>query len=153
MANLTSGTGGTRRSKRLGAALMLAITLGSCSHGGQQTADALTPPSYELILPIPPRASRPVAPPQALAANVAALGANFQGKLGIAVSSVDRGWTVQSNGDTRLPQQSVSKLWVAMTVLDFRDAGRLRLEDPVTIRREDLTLFHQPVAALVKGDG
>ena len=32
----------------------------------------------------------------------------------------------------RLPQQSVSKLWVAMTVLDLRDQGRLRLDDPVT---------------------
>ena len=153
LVDVMADMGRRRRTRRLAAALMLALTLGSCSHGGQQTADTLTPPSYQLTLPIPPRTPKPVAPPQALAANVAALGANFQGKLGIAVSSVDQGWTVQSNGDTRLPQQSVSKLWVAMTVLDFRDAGRLRLEDPVTIRREDLTLFHQPVAALVKGDG
>ncbi len=141
LVDVMADMGRRRRTRRLAAALMLALTLGSCSHGGQQTADTLTPPSYQLTLPIPPRTPKPVAPPQALAANVAALGANFQGKLGIAVSSVDQGWTVQSNGDTRLPQQSVSKLWVAMTVLDFRDAGRLRLEDPVTIRREDLTFF------------
>jgi beta-lactamase class A len=38
-----------------------------------------------------------------------------------------------------------------MTVLDLRDSGRLRLDDPVTVRREDLTLFHQPIAALIKG--
>jgi beta-lactamase class A len=47
----------------------------------------------------------------------------------------------------------VSKLWVAMTVLDLRDQGRLKLDDPITVRTEDLTLFHQPVAALIKGDG
>lgn len=159
LGDLTAGTDKKRGDGRTGAtwrsvaALLFAATLGSCSHGGQQTASALTPPSYQLILPVPPREPKPVAAPQALVANVAALGANFQGKIGIAVRSIDRGWTVQSNGDTRLPQQSVSKLWVAMTVLDFRDSGRLRLEDPVTIRREDLTLFHQPVAALVKGEG
>ena len=39
-----------------------------------------------------------------------------------------------------------------MTVLDLRDSGSLRLDDPVTVRREDLTLFHQPIAALVKGE-
>ncbi len=147
-------TADTGTSRRFAAALALALTLGSCGHGGQpQIADILSPAAYQLILPVPPRAPKPVAPPQALLANVTTLGTNFRGKVGIAVHSIDRGWTVQSNGDTRLPQQSVSKLWVAMTVLDFRDSGRLKLEDPVTIRREDLTLFHQPVAALVKGDG
>jgi beta-lactamase class A len=81
------------------------------------------------------------------------LGRSFQGRVGIAVTSVDKGWTVDSNGMLRLPQQSVSKLWVAMTVLDYRDSGRLRLDDPVTVTREDLTVFHQPIASLVKGEG
>jgi beta-lactamase class A len=40
-----------------------------------------------------------------------------------------------------------------MTVLDMRDSGRLKLEDPVTLTRNDLTLFHQPVAMLITGDG
>lgn len=141
----------TRRSV---AALVLVAMLGSCAYGNEkQLAASMPAPTYQLILPVPPRAPKLVAAPQGLVANVATLGANFQGKVGIAVHSIDQGWTVQSNGETRMPQQSVSKLWVAMTVLDFRDAGRLKLDDPVTIRREDLTLFHQPVAALVKGDG
>lgn len=89
--------------------------------------------------------------PAALRQSIDLIGRMFQGKVGIAVQSVDNGWIVQSNGDVRLPQQSVSKLWVAMTVLDLRDAGRLRLDDPISVTREDLTVFHQPLAALVKG--
>ena len=49
---------------------------------------------------------------------------DFGGKVGIAVKSIDDDWTVEANGDVKLPQQSVSKLWVAMTVLDARDAGQ-----------------------------
>ena len=104
-------------------------------------------------VPAPVPAPRPPAAPAALASNVQLLAAQFGGRVGIAVRSIDRGWLVTANGDARLPQQSVSKLWVAMTILDFRDAGRLKLDDPVTVTREDLTLFHQPIAAMVKGSG
>ncbi|KQS03178.1 serine hydrolase [Sphingomonas sp. Leaf357] len=152
--NLNIFTASNSFTRRSVAVLVLVAMLGSCAYGNdKQLADAMSAPAYQLILPVPPRAPKFVAAPQALVANVTTLGTNFQGKVGIAVHSIDQGWTVQSNGETRMPQQSVSKLWVAMTVLDFRDAGRLKLDDPVTIRREDLTLFHQPVAALVKGDG
>ena len=101
---------------------------------------------------MPAPAPKPRAP-EALTANIAALGRSFDGRVGIAVRSIDQGWMVESNGDVRLPQQSVSKLWVAMTVLDALDSGRLRLDDPIVLTRDDFTLFHQPVAALVKGDG
>lgn len=152
--NLSIFTASNSNTRRTVAALGLLAMLGSCAYGNEkQLAASLPAPTYQLILPVPPRPPKPVAAPQGLVANVATLRANFQGKVGIAVHSIDQGWTVQSNGETRMPQQSVSKLWVAMTVLDFRDSGRLKLDDPVTIRREDLTLFHQPVAALVKGDG
>jgi len=78
---------------------------------------------------------------------------NFDGLVGVAVTSVQDGWIVTSNDAARpMPQQSVSKLWVTMTVLDAVDQGRIRLDDPLTITRADFTLFHQPVAALVKGD-
>jgi beta-lactamase class A len=39
------------------------------------------------------------------------------------------------------PQQSVSKLWVAITALDMVDKGRVRLDDKVTMGRSDLTCF------------
>jgi beta-lactamase class A len=73
--------------------------------------------------------------------------------VGISVRSLDWGWQIDANGNRRMPQQSVSKLWVAMTVLDARDRGKLTLDDPVTLTRENLTVFHQPIAALVVRDG
>ena len=103
-----------------------------------------------IVQPLPPP---PAAAPVALVALVQSLTRDFGGKVGIAIKSLDDDWTVESNGDLKLPQQSVSKLWVAMTVLDARDAGKLTLDDPITVRREDLTLFNQPIAALVKDDG
>jgi len=96
----------------------------------------------------------PVTPaPPALDGIIQSLGRSFNGQVGIAVQSVDNGWTISYNGGRRFPQQSVSKLWVAMAMLDAVDRGRITLTTPVTIRPQDLTLFHQPIAAMVKADG
>jgi beta-lactamase class A len=116
------------------------------------SAGRVAQPAYSVSVPVPPP-SRRVAPPQPLVASIHALANQFDGKVGIAVQSVNQGWTVSSNGDTLMPQQSVSKLWVAITMLDLRDQGKLRLDDPITITKADLTLFHQPVASLVDEDG
>ena len=88
-------------------------------------------------------------PPPALVSVVRNLGQSFNGKVGIAVRRVGSDWTVAWNGNALFPQQSVSKLWVSMTFLDAVDRGKLRLTDTTTITRRDLTLFHQPTAALV----
>lgn len=131
----------------------MAAALCACGHDARVHVVALpAPPMVPLPRMSQPPAPRPIVAPAALVANVTAVGRNFDGRVGIAVRSIDQGWTVDCNGDGLLPQQSVSKLWVAMTVLDLRDAGRLTLDDPVTLRRDDLTLFHQPIAALIKGD-
>src|SRR5689334_11891753 len=88
-----------------------------------------------------------------LEARVRELGRNFDGEVGIAVREVDGDWSTSWNGRRFFPQQSVSKFWVALTALNAVDAGVLDLNQPVTIRREDLTLFHQPVAAEVGPNG
>jgi beta-lactamase class A len=137
------------------AALAMATALCACGHDTRvHVAAAPPPPPYQVVIAVPPPVVRaaPTAP-QPLVASITALGKTFNGRVGIAVRSIDQGWSVDSQGDQRMPQQSVSKLWVAMTVLDFRDAGRLKLDDPITLTREDITLFHQPVAALIKADG
>ena len=113
-------------------------------------ATAAPPVAYRISMAVPAPAPRP---PAGLVATVDALRRDFNGTVGIAIRSIDKGWSVEANGGVLLPQQSVSKLWVAMAVLDYRDAGRLTLDDPVTVTREDLTLFHQPIAAMVRGDG
>ena len=55
--------------------------------------------------------------------------------------------------DELYPQQSVSKLGVSITALDAVDKGRVSLNDQVTLTRDDLTLFHQPIAAKILGGG
>lgn len=92
-------------------------------------------------------------PSPALVSVVRNLGQSFHGKVGIAVRRIGSDWTVAWNGNALFPQQSISKLWVSMTFLDAVDRGRLRLTDTTTITRNDLTLFHQPSAVLVKNGG
>lgn len=134
---------------------MAAAILVGCGVGPPPTGSSRAPqaaPAYVVAIPVP--AVRPRAPdraPRLLANQIDALIRNFPGTAGVAIRAVDEGWTVESGGRRRLPQQSVSKLWVAMTLLDRRDAGRIRLDDPVTVTAQDLTLFHQPIASLVKG--
>ena len=97
-------------------------------------------------------APRPVQAPAFLRDRVNTLGRQFDGRVGIAVRSVDQGWSVGWKADELYPQQSVSKLWVAITALDAVDKGRVKLDDKVTLSRSDLTLFHQPIAAKVLGN-
>jgi len=107
----------------------------------------LPPPATPNVVAVP--TSRPS---PALVSTIQTLGQQFNGTVGIAVERVDAGWTVAHNGNKLFPQQSVSKLWVAMTMFDAIDRGKLALDRQVTIKQSDLTLFHQPIAAMVKGD-
>lgn len=114
---------------------------------------SLLPSDYVDRMAVPdPAPLRPA--PLALRTSIDRLRDAFDGLAGISIRSVDEGWVVDSTDAKRpMPQQSVSKLWVTMSVLDAIDQGRLTLDTPVTIRREDLTLFHQPIAALVTANG
>lgn len=78
---------------------------------------------------------------------------SFNGMSGIAVKSVDEGWEAQWRGDRLFPQQSVSKTWVALTVLDKADKGELDLNRRVTISRDDLTLWSSGTTARVIKNG
>ena len=88
-----------------------------------------------------------------LEAQVRTVGQAFNGDIGIAVRDVQSGWTASYDGDTFFPQQSVSKFWVALTAFDKADRGELSMTAPVTVRREDMTLFHQPIAAQLGASG
>jgi beta-lactamase class A len=81
------------------------------------------------------------------------LGKEFDGRVGIAVKSVDSGWSTDWRGAELFPQQSVSKMWVSITAMDAVDKGRVSLNDRVTLGRGDLTLFHQPIAQNILGGG
>jgi beta-lactamase class A len=131
-----------------------AMLLGCGVHSDARTALYLPAPNYQVSFEAAAAAVKPTpSPPQTLANSITALTRNFPGVVGVAVTSIDEGWTAAANGDRKLPQQSVSKLWVAMTMLDAIDKGRFRLTDPVTITEADFTLFHQPIASLVGNGG
>lgn len=98
-------------------------------------------------------AVRTVPAPKQLADRIDALGSAFDGRVGIAVQSIDEGWETGWKDHELYPQQSVSKLWVSITALDALDRGKISLDDKVTLTKSDLTLFHQPIAAEVLKDG
>lgn len=141
--------------KALAAGMVLA-TLAACVPNAASNRRPVT----TTTLPAP---RPPAAPPTTLAATphapaalnreIGRLGAGFDGRAGIAVLDIAAGWAVSFNGDQPMPQQSVSKLWVAITALDALDRGAIRLTDPVVVTRDDLTLFHQPIRANVGATG
>jgi beta-lactamase class A len=94
----------------------------------------------------PKPAKLAVVAPKSLQDRITELGEAFDGHVGISVRSIDQGWTARWKATELYPQQSVSKLWVSITVLDAIDKGRLSLDQPVTLTKDDLTLFHQPIA-------
>jgi beta-lactamase class A len=120
----------------------------------QVSASAATQPSPSPSPPRPVPVAHAAAPaPRYIGDRVNELGRTFDGRVGIAVRSVDEGWSVGWKADELYPQQSVSKLWVSITALDAVDKGRVRLDDKVTLTKSDLTLFHQPIAEKILGGG
>lgn len=150
------------------AVTMSAAVLAGCVSAAiprpQQQA-AVRPPAGSVSVPIGqpvrstmPRPAGPIDPgfrsaPAGLTDRIYALWRAFPGKTGIAVQRIDGEWAIAQRGPELFPQQSVSKLWVTLAVLDAVDQGRLTLDQRVRIGPEDLTLFHQPLAARVRAEG
>ena len=88
-------------------------------------------------------------PVESLQRELDAITAAFPGTVGIAVTRTGCDWMAGTRLDRHFPQQSVSKLWVSLAVLDAVDGGTMQLDDPLAIRPQDLTLFHQPLRAEV----
>jgi beta-lactamase class A len=136
----------------LTAATLALVALGAATLGPAPTrwGAGEAPVDQWANLQLPPPVPQAPAP---LAAQIAALGAAFDGRAGIAVRDLEGGWTAAHDGEALYPQQSVSKLWVAVSVLDAVDRGVLSLDDPVLVRREDLSIFHQPIRDHVGRNG
>jgi len=131
--------------KRVGTALTLTA---AASIGASATGQA--PPQAQKA----PPAARPVPPaPAYIRDRVIELGRGFNGQVGIGVRSIDEGWSTGWKADELYPQQSVIKLWVSITAMDAVDHGKVSLDDKVTLGRDDLTVFHQPIRDLILGGG
>jgi len=100
----------------------------------------------------PARLRQPPAPPAPgdFQAQVEKLAAGYKEPVGIAVSEVAKGWTAAVDGDVTFPQQSVSKLWVALSVMQAVDEGRLSLDRTVEMGPEDRSVFYQPLASRIR---
>ncbi len=86
--------------------------------------------------------AKPAPPaPAAFQAELERLVAAYGEPVGIAVTDVTDGWTAQVAGQEEFPQQSVSKLWVALAVLKAVDEGALHLDQWVVMRKEDRSVF------------
>ena len=120
-------------------ALGLVTAVAITASATPRSSAASHPAQAARLVPKPPA-------PQYIADTIGQLGAGFDGRVGIAVQSIDEGWNTGWKANELYPQQSVSKLWVSITALDAVDKGRVTLDQPVTLTRDDLTLFHQPIA-------
>ncbi|WP_243406126.1 class A beta-lactamase [Sphingosinicella sp. YJ22] len=142
-------------------AATLAVAAGQQARAQQRPAPARSQRSVQPAqtlspAPAPSTAQLPLTERMARSAleeRVQELGHSFPGEVGIAVRDIETGYVASWNGGRLFPQQSVSKFWVSLTTLDAVDRGRLDLDRRVTVTRDDLTLFSQPIAQQVDADG
>lgn len=136
-------------------ALIAAILMATACVSSQETPGRQLPPVALPPKPIARPLPRPAAPvpqsvsPAALDRAIHALWAGFDGRTGIAIARAGASWLIEERGEELMPQQSVSKLWVALAVMDAIDKGQMNLADRVTLTRADLTIFNQPIAASI----
>ena len=108
------------------------------------------PPAPERVVYAPPPVRPTRAAPAAFQRDLDRIAQSFPGDVGIAVFDVSGGWLASYQGDRPFPQQSVSKVWVAVGLLDQVDRGVIDLGKSLTIGRQDLSAFNEPIQALVK---
>jgi beta-lactamase class A len=136
-------------------AFLLSSSLAACV---SPKRPPLVTPSYKPPVAVQPRPTSPAlrtpSLSPALDAAIDVSWHSFPGKTGVAVYSIDGGGAVVGKrlGEW-FPQQSVSKLWVTMTVLEQVDKGSLRLDQPILITRDDLAVFHSPLRDRVVAGG
>jgi len=137
----------TSRLERFGLGLLvLAAASVTASAASQTAAPKHSRPAAVAARPAPPA-------PQYIRDRINELGRGFDGRVGIAVTSIDEGWSAGWKANELYPQQSCSKLWVSIAAMDAIDKGKVSLDDQVTLTRGDLTVFHQPIAAAILGGG
>jgi beta-lactamase class A len=88
---------------------------------------------------------------EALQKDFEAIVQGFPGRVGVC--ALDRGRSACLNADEPFALQSVMKLLVGLAVMDAVDTRGWRLDESVTLHKEDLSLYVQPIANLVRERG
>jgi beta-lactamase class A len=129
------------------AAAALAGGLVSADRAAKLASGTLTETRFEILQKTAPKA------PEALQARLSQLAADYGEEVGVAVTDVSTGWTAGVDQDRPYPQQSVSKLWVAIAVMKAVDEGRIDPEAWVTLTDDDRSVFFQPLAYNIGATG
>lgn len=75
----------------------------------------------------------------------------FPGRAGIAIYTPFSDEIIGKRQTERFPQQSVSKMWVALTILEQEAAGKLSLDKRIRVGRDDVVVFSQPLKNYLDG--
>lgn len=122
-----------------------AVSVGN-SNGGWTRGLVLC--TAAIVVLLTPRVGAAGLEREALQRELAAIAGRCDGRMGIAVRWQDD--VVAVRGNERFAMQSVMKLVVGAAALDAVGTRGWNLAETVTITREDLSLFVQPLAALVR---
>ncbi|MCF8471970.1 MAG: serine hydrolase [Sphingomonadaceae bacterium] len=75
----------------------------------------------------------------------------FSGRADIAIYTPFSDEIIGKRQTERFPQQSVSKMWVALTILEQEAAGKLSLDKRIRVSRDDVVVFSQPLKNYLDG--
>lgn len=75
----------------------------------------------------------------------------FPGRAGIAIYTPFSDEIIGRRQTERFPQQSVSKMWVALTILEQEAAGKLSIDKRIRVSRDDVVVFSQPLKRYLDG--
>lgn len=86
-----------------------------------------------------------------LTADIDSYWKKFPGRAGIAIYTPFSEEIIGKRHTERFPQQSVSKMWVALTILEQEAAGKLSLDKRIRVSRDDVVVFSQPLKNYLDG--
>ena len=87
-----------------------------------------------------------------LDAGIKTIEQSTKGRIGVGLIDLKdrRSWSYR--GAEPFPLQSVFKLPLAIGVLQAVEAGKFKLDQKITVTRNDLSLYHSPLAKAFKGE-
>ena len=77
--------------------------------------------------------------------------AKVKGEVGIAVVDTTRKKQFFLNQNKLFPMQSVCKLPISIAIFRLADAGKLSIDDKVTVRKTDVIALHSPIKEAIQG--
>lgn len=87
-----------------------------------------------------------------LSREIVAIERDAKGRLGVALLDLKDRSLWSHRGGEPFPMQSVFKWPLAIAVLQAVEARHFKLDEPITIRRSEFSLYHSPLAKAFKGD-